>query len=169
VVTLSHAADRRSGEGENTAPRSGYGRTRSAARSTKLNPANVPLCIRQDAGSHLIRLNSAGFRFQFRSAAIAPPGSGNSRASSASAPLRAFYSVWPLKAARRLFHSLTSSIPFQAGKQSTGRCSKALHFKPFRRLAGLVALCDGHTVVRKERACPTRDGSNMTRNRANPT
>lgn len=33
MVTLSHAAGRRSGEGENTAPRSGNERTRSAALS----------------------------------------------------------------------------------------------------------------------------------------
>lgn len=150
MVTLSHAADRRSGEGENTAPRSGYGRTRSAARSAKHNPANVPLCIRQDAGSHLIRLNSAGFRFQFRSAAIAPPGSGNSRASSASAPLRAFYSVWPLKAARRLFQSLTSSIPFQAGKQSTGCTSKAFHVSNLSAREGLAGALDGHQQTRRK-------------------
>lgn len=37
-----------------------------------------------------------------------------------------------------------------------------LHFTPSAEplCLGLVALCDGHTVERKERACPTRDGSN---------
>lgn len=63
-----------------------------------------------------------------------------------------------------VFSGLSRAL--QASKQSARRFANRLHLSLSAGLPGLVALCDGHTVERKEMTCPTRDGSNMTRNGA---
>ncbi len=70
--------------------------------------------------------------------------------------------IWPFAASRAFHHTpldlrqkFASRIVdgFQGASLSAGR-------------SGLAALSDGHRVDRKEKACPTRDGSNLTRNGA---
>jgi len=77
-----------------------------------------------------------------------------------------FKFVLIVKAIRSLFCTFPS-IAIQLRQKSFRGCTQGLQFSNLSAgKTGLVVLCDGHTVGRKERACPTRYGSSLTQNRA---
>lgn len=123
------------------------GTRNTAAASEITHPVDVsPQERLSDAGSHLIRLHGAGFRLQSQSAAITSLGSGNSGRSSVLAPVRPLIleTVGAFTVLRSVF-----LIGFHRTRtvcqDTASKFANPFHFKPFCRLAGLVAAADGHS------------------------
>jgi len=91
-----------------------------------------------------------------------PPGRITAGACCVIARLRHFLSEI-LGAVFRPLRRPIQRIAFQPLQKSFRGCAQAFHFYLSAGVPGLVALSDGHRVERKEKTCPTREGSNLTR------